>query len=59
VYFPADVCEQRIVYKRCLRDYFVASANEVGYMLESAEKNVQASCKLQFNPEVCHPRFVY
>jgi hypothetical protein len=48
VYFQADACEQRIVYARWLRDYFVASANEVVYMLASAEKNVQASCKLQF-----------
>jgi len=40
VNFPADTCEQRIVYERWLRDYFVVSANEVGYMLEGAEKNV-------------------
>jgi len=49
MYFPADACKKRIVYAFWLCDYFVASANEVGYVLASAEKNVQASCKLQFN----------
>ena len=49
VYLQAVACEQRIVYARWLRDYFVASVNEVGYMLSSAEKNVRASCNLQFN----------
>jgi hypothetical protein len=39
---------QGFFYARWLRDYSVASANEVGYMLASAENKVQASCKLQF-----------
>ena len=36
------------LFRRRLRDYFVAAPNEVGYMLSSAEKNVQTCCKLQF-----------
>jgi hypothetical protein len=49
VYFKADACEQRIFYARWLHNYFVASPNKVDYMLASAKKNVQASCKLQFS----------